>query len=1188
MVGFIAMVRADLEKVGPKGYIHGWIFVGAPGVGSVVHHPTHGRGVLSHIDEHGHAHVAFDKGTARFEHVDRPGHVGEPKLARRPKAPNPAGAPAASVPSKNAPKPAGAKPRKPGEARRGDLYVTEHTRRDYAAGNNPTDRKEYEVHTVTSVDRNGKVKAGHNLAWSLDGAPYDFTKGRPPTQTWIVPGEHVDAQGVREALLAHTFPGSTTPRSHEDLDELKALIRPHTVAGGATPRPLEETDKAYLDRTLRRIQGAGGVDEQWTALNTELAKPDLRPATRAKLEEIRVANAGRMAARAPAEPKVTPVPVDVAAVADHVQGLEYEGDVRTALAGDVRLKPAELRRVARELGIPLQGSMKDRDEIIHHIARSLAAFGSGDMRSGDRPPSGDGPLHARVMDAVNATADSPIPWKGLAELRAEIGGSRQEQDQALLDLLRQGHIRLIPEENQKTITAGDRAAAINVSGEDKHLVGANRPLVPSSTAPQPETRAPGKPTVREAGQRRWALLSAAEHARAGRDHARAADLHGQLADHIRDTGGGYSIERGDKNRGWVVTLAQPNGGSAAPVQRTSSRVAAEEHMARLVAERETDYRHEAQTDRRFAEGTPGGRGYNDAQRESVATAGRRTGNPYLMLGRHEALSREEYEGLLPEHRADVADAVRRLAERSPGGVADQAAVLLGRWTGPPAPRVHPGGVPLADLKRGDYARITGTDQYGQVTSLEGYVSGPPSTVQVGRRGSRRRVEMLAVSMSETQSGANGWRGQVFTNPDGVTVDPRRTGSADHVAEAARHTAAAADIERRRREMRQFPVAPGGPARSAQLRAGQAMDADAAGHRRQATEHLVAAARAQPPTATPAVVEAARAQEPARLSAAQEVGLHAAATEWARHQREIQAGRGLGQFTKPDHGPTKQATLGSLKRTGLVTSHQEGTNVRYQPTDTGHEHLAAANNDPAHRALNEQVAAAAARYAAADAHERRVSRVGDGAMKQDAANARQVAYKELGALRRERDAHLVDRYAPPPAAVPAAGRLPRGVFVSVSQARGRVEVTTPRNTAWDRTASELGGNLVTVGGVRQWVFPADKEPQVRAALHNHFTEEWELRRQADTAVADHAAVVARAAAQTARAHAARAATAAREQRRSTTPATARQIDHILRLLAMRQRSGEGGGFMTGPTTREGVARLSVADASAYIDSLSGNY
>ncbi|MBB5110107.1 hypothetical protein [Streptomyces spectabilis] len=54
------------------------------------------------------------------------------------------------------------------------------------------------------------------------------------------------------------------------------------------------------------------------------------------------------------------------------------------------------------------------------------------------------------------------------------------------------------------------------------------------------------------------------------------------------------------------------------------------------------------------------------------------------------------------------------------------------------------------------------------------------------------------------------------------------------------------------------------------------------------------------------------------------------------------------------------------------------------------------------------------------------------------------------------------------------------------------------------------------------------------------------------------------------------------------ATPRQADYILQLLALRERLGEEGGFMTGPTTRAGIEELSKAGASAYIDSLKGSY
>lgn len=48
-------------KVGPKGYIHGWIFVGPQAVGSRVFHPQHGHGRVAHVKD-GQARVHFDGG----------------------------------------------------------------------------------------------------------------------------------------------------------------------------------------------------------------------------------------------------------------------------------------------------------------------------------------------------------------------------------------------------------------------------------------------------------------------------------------------------------------------------------------------------------------------------------------------------------------------------------------------------------------------------------------------------------------------------------------------------------------------------------------------------------------------------------------------------------------------------------------------------------------------------------------------------------------------------------------------------------------------------------------------------------------------------------------------------------------------------------------------------------------------
>lgn len=55
-----------LLKVGPKGYVHGWIYVGPQAAGSRVLHTAHGHGTVTrHEGEGGKVHVKFDSGETR-------------------------------------------------------------------------------------------------------------------------------------------------------------------------------------------------------------------------------------------------------------------------------------------------------------------------------------------------------------------------------------------------------------------------------------------------------------------------------------------------------------------------------------------------------------------------------------------------------------------------------------------------------------------------------------------------------------------------------------------------------------------------------------------------------------------------------------------------------------------------------------------------------------------------------------------------------------------------------------------------------------------------------------------------------------------------------------------------------------------------------------------------------------------
>lgn len=75
----------------------------------------------------------------------------------------------------------------------------------------------------------------------------------------------------------------------------------------------------------------------------------------------------------------------------------------------------------------------------------------------------------RIRAAYTALAPRPGAWVGLARLRAELPDPT-DIDTTLTELYRSGAVSLIPEENQKVLTDDDRAAALTIGGQAKHLM----------------------------------------------------------------------------------------------------------------------------------------------------------------------------------------------------------------------------------------------------------------------------------------------------------------------------------------------------------------------------------------------------------------------------------------------------------------------------------------------------------------------------------------------------------------------------------------------------------------------------------------------------------------------------------------------------------------------------------------------
>jgi hypothetical protein len=89
----------------------------------------------------------------------------------------------------------------------------------------------------------------------------------------------------------------------------------------------------------------------------------------------------------------------------------------------------------------------------------------------DRDGTGGGDVEGRVRAAYHQLARRPGSWVALVEVRSALADvPRDEVDTALLRLYQTPGVSLIPEENQKTLTAADRSAAVRIGNKDNHLI----------------------------------------------------------------------------------------------------------------------------------------------------------------------------------------------------------------------------------------------------------------------------------------------------------------------------------------------------------------------------------------------------------------------------------------------------------------------------------------------------------------------------------------------------------------------------------------------------------------------------------------------------------------------------------------------------------------------------------------------
>ncbi|MGF1647891.1 MAG: hypothetical protein ACFCVF_13350 [Kineosporiaceae bacterium] len=94
---------------------------------------------------------------------------------------------------------------------------------------------------------------------------------------------------------------------------------------------------------------------------------------------------------------------------------------------------------------------------------------------------------AAVRAAYAAAAPAPGEWVGLADLRIGVAGvPREEVDAALLRMFGTEGVHLVPEDDQKSLTPADRAAALRIGAKDVHLLA----IIPPAAPAPAESRGP--------------------------------------------------------------------------------------------------------------------------------------------------------------------------------------------------------------------------------------------------------------------------------------------------------------------------------------------------------------------------------------------------------------------------------------------------------------------------------------------------------------------------------------------------------------------------------------------------------------------------------------------------------------------------------------------------------------------------
>lgn len=141
-------------------------------------------------------------------------------------------------------------------------------------------------------------------------------------------------------------------------------------------------------------------------------------------------------------------------------------DAPTGVTGQKKVLYTVLKALDRYLvdaDLPLAELIRPAEDTRAEPAGSTEAAGPTETPAGSAV--------GRIIHVYARLVERPGDWVGLTRVRAALPDvPRADLDRALQELYRDPRVSLVPEENQKTLTDDDRAAAVRIGNKENHVI----------------------------------------------------------------------------------------------------------------------------------------------------------------------------------------------------------------------------------------------------------------------------------------------------------------------------------------------------------------------------------------------------------------------------------------------------------------------------------------------------------------------------------------------------------------------------------------------------------------------------------------------------------------------------------------------------------------------------------------------